>query len=956
MERQWAPRGNALPEPSVPTAPPAPTEEDWCASAQKRVEEGSDGLWFRAGPPVDDSCRSLWFSVRFNPCVSCGAIFMLFSVVCFCMFFTTGNYCMKVEQESRNNATVSVLAESECYVPGKEFRHWQKWVTNHFTWLYIVTQDVWIIFIFGICFTKYGKLKLGRDEDVPEFNFVEWFSMIFCCGVSTGLFFFGVSEPIWHYEPCGMGKAGTNGTCIGDADYANRWSTLPANERAQESMNMTFYQWGVHGWVPYVVAGLLLGLLHFRKGLPMTIKTCFYPLVGDRIYGFWGDLVDTISVVATTYGVCVSLGIGVSQINAGLKRLKGGENWMGLAYFGANNSAAWLDADSESTYKGIWDNAPGAWKTSNPFYANGEVNVPVAAQIAQQVKDNDLQIFLIWLITIVATFSVSLGLKRGIKAFSLIAWTVGMMLCWIIFVLDDSWYIANLFVQSLGHYIWALPKLGFYTGAFDQPEHSGPDGRQETSSYMDDWTIWYWGWWIAWCPFVGVFLARISKGRTVREFVGTVMVIAVSYNFLWMTIWGGAALKMEMAADKYGVDTCTRKNVCREVSTGRDRFGGQAEYFCSMLTRLSCMGGSDMLFDLVMQYGSIGPFLSVMSIIAITMYFVTSSDSGSMVDDMLTANGIPEPPLVQRIWWACTEGLAATGLMYAGRYLDPSNAFSSLHAMRALSLVVGLPYTFLLCLMCWALWRLFQYEFGELRWEQGFPSGVLDFGVTLYSASPSSGRCFNGRLGRLDCGRLLEILKLTFCPFLGLFPCMKALDAKSSEGPDARWSATKAVVFGGVLFYAGWLLIFIDAGARFEESPTASLGKWNNSTARDFWIMEDISTRFGFFSRYTNEWRSGQVLTESGQMVHGETQGMGSRVGSSMQLMSVGWFLYLVFATVVAATRSQVRQLRRIPGSFIEDCMAAVLLYPTTLYQIREALQDHDSKGAQPDGDEWPTE
>lgn len=950
-------------------------EEDWCYAAKKRVAEGSDGLWIRFGPKVDDSLKSQWFSFRCNPCVSCGAIVMLFGFVIFTMAMTPGPHCLTTETMLVNQSTEvlqyntdkivmtdtsgaspvyvierHVVAEQECYVPLIEFKHWKKWVTVVSTWLYIGTQDAWILFLFVVLFSKYSKLKLGPDDEPPDFSYFEWFAMIFCCGVATGLFFFSVAEPIWHYEACGTGawwSGADPSKCRGNADWANRYSHLPDNFRAQESMGLTFYHWGLHGWVAYAVLGVLLGLLHFRKGLPMTVKSCFYPLIGERIYGFWGDLLDAVSVVATTFGVCTSLGLGVMQINTGMKRLNGGKNWMGTPYFGLENKNEWLPDDVDK-YKASWDGAPKAWRVSHPWTtASGEVDYLMAGNVAQVLKDNSQQIALIWIITVVSTLSVSLGLKRGIKWFSLVAWVLGMFLLWVIFAMDDTWFLCNLFVQTLGHYIQNIVQVGFYAGAFDQPTQfsGGSDGRQEYANWMNDWTIFYWGWWIAWAPFVGVFLARISKGRTIREFIVCVMVIAVGYNFAWMTVWGGAALKMEMTAAKNGINDCSAptKNICRPVDSGMGRYSHEPEFVCSTVTRLSCHGfdSTPMIFDLIEQYGDLAPIMTVITLITIVMYFVTSSDSGSMVDDMVAANGIPDPPIAQRIFWSLTEGLAATGLMFAGRF-DPSSPNSGLKALQAASIAVGLPYTFLVCFMCLALWRTLQYEFGEREWGKGFSSNVLDFGITAYRAGAGNNRGCNFALGRIDVQRLVNWVKFFCVPFLGLFPTLQKIEQKKGS-PRSTWPMIVSGFVAVFLFYLGWILVLAD-WAEISPGGYNSYGEWNNAT---HWNMVDtrVSQRYGTFRYYTNKWEVGMALQEPTTVYtdHGETQAMGDRIGQPMHIAVFGWFFILVFVSVVTFARTSVRGVCKIPGNFAEDALASLFLWPSVLIQCNDAL---DGKGA----------
>lgn len=391
-------------------------------------------------------------------------------------------------------------------------------------------------------------------------------------------------------------------------------------------MNLTFFHWGIHGWIVYVVVGLLLAFLSYRKGLPMTMRSCFYPLLGNGIFGWVGDFIDILSVVCTMFGVCTSLGLGAIQLNAGFRRLN----------------------------KNI------TFSTTN-------------------------QIITIWGVTACATLSVISGLKLGIRRLSELCFVIGMMLMLIILFYDDTWYLLQLYVQSIGYYLQYVVQVGFHTDAFAQLGNA-PD-KLEAAEWMNDWTIFYWGWWIAWSPFVGMFIAKISRGRTIREFINATLTAPIFYTFLWLTIFGGAGIRMERNAALANV-TCSSP------------FGGKtATKSFQGFYRLSCRPKNDMWFDLMDQYGDLGDFLSIVSLIGgIILYFVTSSDSGSLVIDCLSANGDPDPPIPQRIFWALTEGATATALLYAG-------GTDALNALQAVSIVAGLPYTILLCFMCVALWR-----------------------------------------------------------------------------------------------------------------------------------------------------------------------------------------------------------------------------------------------------------
>ena len=423
-------------------------------------------------------------------------------------------------------------------------------------------------------------------------------------------------------------------------------------------MNLTFFHWGIHGWIVYVVVGLLLAFLCYRKGLPMTMRSCFYPLIGDKIYGWMGDFIDILSVVCTMFGVCTSLGLGAIQLNSGFQRL----------------------------------NSNIEFSTIN-------------------------QIITIWGVTALATVSVVSGLKLGIRRLSELCFCIGMLLMLVVLFYDDTWYLLNLYVQSIGYYLQYVLQLGFHTDAFSQLSNA-PD-KLESSEWMNDWTIFYWGWWIAWCPFVGMFIAKISRGRTIKQFINATLTAPIFYSFLWLSIFGGAGLRMERNAASANI-TCSS-------SLG----GKKATLNFEGLYRLSCRSKNDMWFDVMDQYGDLGGFLSVLSLIGIILYFVTSSDSGSLVIDCLSANGDPDPPVPQRVFWALTEGATATALLYVG-------GADALNALQAVSIAAGLPYTILLCFMCVALWRTVQMEAGDLG-----PIGP-QFKVSLFAplSSPSCNGTF----------------------------------------------------------------------------------------------------------------------------------------------------------------------------------------------------------------------
>ena len=467
-------------------------------------------------------------------------------------------------------------------------------------------------------------------------------------------------------------------------------------------MNITFFHWGIHGWIVYTLVGLLVAFISYRKGLPMTIRSCFYPILGDRIFGIVGDIIDICSVVSTMFGVATSLGFGVLTLNSGLNRV--------------NNK--------------IEEN------TNN-------------------------QVIIIWVVTCFATLSVASGLKRGIRRLSEVCFALGLSLLFVFFS-DNTWFFLNLYVQSIGYYIQWFVQNAFHTEAFAQLENA-PDGKEEPQ-WMDKWTVFYWGWWITWSPFVGMFIAKISRGRTIRSFINGTLTAPILYLFLWFTIFGGAGLKMEREAAKNGIN-CTS-----------ERGGANATEPLNGLFRLSCRSDSQMYFDVMQQYGdNLGGFLRIVSLISAVLYFVTSSDSGSLIIDCLSANGNPDPPIAQRIFWAFTEGACATALIKAG-------GKDTVTAVQTIAIGIGLLYAVILNLMCVSLWRSMQIEAGDYDVHQpSFKSGLVSF------------------LDFPSLRRFLDILIAIFAPWWS---------AGRAAGKLYHNHPWRYMVIVAVLFY-GWVLLEI---------------------------------------------------------------------------------------------------------------------------------------------------
>jgi choline-glycine betaine transporter len=722
----------------------------------------------------------------------------------------------------------------------------KSWITDCFTWLYVGSQDFWALVIIIIYFSKYGNMKLGKDDEEPEYNDATWFAMLFACGVGVGLFFYGVAEPIWHYTG-------------GNRYFADKY--MPDNELAQNAMNLTFFHWGIHGWIVYVVVGLLLAFTTYRKGMKMTMKSCFYPLLGDRIFGWMGDCIDILSIITTLFGVCTSLGLGVMQINAGLN------------------------------------------------YVNENIAI-----------NTDNQVIIIWCITAIATCSTVSGVGMGIRRLSEICFTLGMFMMMAVLLLEDTWYILNLFCQSIGFYIQWIIQLGFHCDAFEMayPSYGGKttldDGVMRSTdipsrsrayddmdsdgpaNWMDGWTIFYWGWWISWSPFVGMFIAQISRGRTIRQFINGTMTAPVLYSIIWFSIFGGAAILEERQAASPDQNLCcaswnttissavltdeysslstetdytnwdimcgsTECNDCETYWMGAystnyssihgDTLGdfvtflndrrhrwGMYNYDESHV-RLSCLGTTSMWFAMMNTYGDLGTFLCIVSMAAIILYFVTSSDSGSLIIDILAANGMEDPPRAQRVFWALCEGATATALLVAG-------GTDALGALQTVSIITGLPYTIILCFLCISLWRALAMEMGDID-----PYGP-DFLVSVIDPITT----FAPKLW-------LALLKNIFITPFTLYKVMTALG--SGVGNSISIAMTSFIC---------WLL----------------------------WIILLIL----------------QIEVE----------------GS----FALGWVFYLGFVTCITITRHKVRLQNGINGNPVEDFFCALFLYPCTAVQLEVAV------------------
>ena len=446
----------------------------------------------------------------------------------------------------------------------------QSWISNFTGWFFILVMNVVLAFCVGILLSKFGRLRIGGPDAEPEFSVLGWFAMLFSAGMGIGILFYGVAEPMFHY-------------------VANPFTEPGSSDSAMMAMNLTFLHWGLHPWAVYAMVGLGLAFFGFSEGLPLSIRNVFYPLLGDRIYGGIGNLIDILATVACLYGVATSLGLGVQQVNAGLAHLFG---------------------------------------------------IPQSATV---------QVILIAFITAIATWSVVRGLEGGIKLLSQVNITVALVLMAFVLILGPTLFILNGFLENIGNYLQNFLALSTWSETYTG------------DNWQDGWTIFYWGWWIAWSPFVGMFIARVSYGRTLRQYLLGVLFVPVAVTFLWMTVFGNSAIYIERLGAG-GLAKAVQENIPVSLFVFLENFP------LSLIT-------------------------SILAVVVIISFFVTSSDSGSMVIDIITSGGNPDPPRPQRLFWAITEGVVAAALLMGG----------GLVALQTAAITTGLPFAVVLLIMCWAI-------------------------------------------------------------------------------------------------------------------------------------------------------------------------------------------------------------------------------------------------------------
>ncbi|MFR2424428.1 MAG: BCCT family transporter [Haemophilus parainfluenzae] len=445
----------------------------------------------------------------------------------------------------------------------------------NFSWFYVLAFSVFLGFLVILSVSSLGNIKLGNDEEEPEFGFLSWLAMLFAAGMGVGLMFFGVAEPLTHY--------------LSDI------TTGSAEHKQQEALLHTLFHWGIHAWAVYGTIALALAYFGFRYKLPLALRSCFYPLLKERINGKLGDLIDIMALLATLFGVITTLGFGASQLGAGLHQL--------------------------------------GWISENSF---------------------SLQVVVIAVVMSLAIFSAISGVGKGVKILSELNLTLAFCLLIFVLVAGPTLYLLSAFSDNIGTYLSNLVQLSFKTYVYEQ-EHTG---------WFSGWTILYWAWWCSWAPFVGLFIARISKGRTIREFIFGVLVIPSMFGILWFTVFGNTAIWLN---------------------------DGEAAGTLGQM-----ISSPETLLFKFLDYLPLSGVTGLVSLVVISLFFITSADSGIYVlNNIASRDKSLAAPRWQAVMWGILMSTVAIVLMQSG----------GLANLQTMTLLVALPFAMLMLLMCFSLWK-----------------------------------------------------------------------------------------------------------------------------------------------------------------------------------------------------------------------------------------------------------
>lgn len=447
-------------------------------------------------------------------------------------------------------------------------------IIRTFGWSFVVSTAFFLIFAVFLALSRFGKIKLGHDDEKPEFSTVSWVCMMFSVGMGIGLMFWGVAEPVFHFgaPPHGMAEP-------------------QSKEAALIAMQYAYFHWALHPWAIYAVVGLALAYFSYRRDLPTLISSAFQPLLGDRIHGPIGRTIDVLAIIATLFGTATSLGLGAQQINSGMNFL---------------------------------------WNTG---------------------ESSTIALTIIAVLTVFFILSAVSGVGKGIQFLSNMNMLIAVLLLLFLALIGPTVFIFDTLIESLGYYLSDLVSMSFRTAAFS-------DGK-----WLASWTIFYWAWWISWAPFVGVFIARISRGRTIREFVIGVLLIPSAVTFIWFTVMGGTALHSELMGA-----------------------GGLVE-------AVNDKGAPVSLFALLAQY-PMATLTSTVAMFLVAIFFVSGADAASVVMGMLSSRGTPQPQAGIVVLWGLLAGASACILLVMG----------GLGGLQTASIIAAAPFLLVMVGLCASLW------------------------------------------------------------------------------------------------------------------------------------------------------------------------------------------------------------------------------------------------------------
>lgn len=464
----------------------------------------------------------------------------------------------------------------------------KQFIFVNLNWIYVWSVTIFVIFLVYLMVGRYGNIRLGRNSSKPEYSFFSWLSMLFAAGMGIGLMYFSVAEPIQHFS----NEVFAAGSQV---------------QRAKNAQMYTFFHWGVHAWAIYGVVGLSLAYFSYRYRLPLSLRSCFYPLLKDKIKGKWGNAIDVFALCSTFFGITTTLGFGVVQINSGLQTLN-------------------ILPESSFIY----------------------------------------QVAIVAVLVLLAVISAVSGLDKGVKILSSVNIIAVVVLLLFVLVLGPSVYIVGSFTEGIGNYINNFFSLTFNTHVYEE----------NTKPWFYDWTILYWAWWISWSPYVGIFIARISKGRTIREFVAAVLIIPTLFNFIWMTVFGNSAIWFDM-------------NVAQGALS-------------------SLAHDPDALMFRFLEYLPLSSVASILTIAIIIIFFVTSADSGMFVMNSIATKNARISPKWQTIGWGVLLGGLALLLLKAG----------GLEALQSMTLITALPFSVIMLLFIVSLVKALSVD--RSYYEQEF--------------------------------------------------------------------------------------------------------------------------------------------------------------------------------------------------------------------------------------------